>query len=66
MPNIQSFAADYGEARDKFLSAARLAGAITHRYDNPTKGPKGEALSTDVAWLGQRDAAKLVGQAGRA
>ncbi len=60
MPNIQSFAADYGEARDKFLSAARLAGAITHRYDNPTKGPKGEALSTDVAWLGQHDAAKLV------
>jgi hypothetical protein len=60
MPNIQSFAADYSEARDKFVSAARLAGATTHRYDNPTKGPKGEALSTDVAWLGSPDAAKLV------
>src|SRR6266550_2252806 len=60
MPNIQSFAADYSEARDKFLSAARLAGAIAHRYDNPTKGPKGEALSTDVAWLGSHDASKLV------
>ncbi len=60
MPNIQSFAADYSEARDKFLSAARLAGATSHRYDNPTKGPKGEALSTDIAWLGSHDVAKLV------
>jgi hypothetical protein len=60
MPNIHSFAANYCEARDKFLSAARLAGASTYRYDNPTKGPKGEALSTDVAWLGPEDASKVV------
>ena len=52
MANIHSFAADYSEARDKFLAAARLAGATTHRYDNPGKGPKGEPLSTDVARLG--------------
>jgi len=60
MANTHSFAADYGEARDKFLAAARVAGATAHRYDNPTKGPKGEALSTDVAWLGPDDAAKVV------
>ena len=60
MPNIQSFAADYSEAREKFLAAARIAGAITHRYDNPAKGPRGEALSTDVARLGPDDATKLV------
>ena len=57
---IESFAADYEEARDKFLAAARLAGARTHLYDNPTKGPKGGSLSTDVAWLGPDDATKVV------
>ncbi len=60
MTNIHSFAATYGEARDKFLSAALLAGAAMHRYDNPTKGPGGEALSTDVARLGPDDASKIV------
>lgn len=60
MSNVQSFAADYGEARDKFLAAARLAGAATFRYDNPTKGPRGEALSTDVARVGPDDASKVV------
>ncbi len=60
MTNIHSFAADYSEARDKFLAAARLAGARTFRYDNPTKGPKGEQLSTDVALVGREDASKVV------
>ncbi len=60
MPNIHSFATSYDEARDKFLAAARIADAWTHRYDNPTKGPKGEALSTDLAWLGPQDASKVV------
>ena len=58
--NIHSFATSYDEARDKFLAAARLADAWTHRYDNPGKGPKGETLSTDLAWLGPRDASKVV------
>jgi hypothetical protein len=58
--NIHSFATSYDEARDKFLAAARLADAWTHRYNNPGKGPKGETLSTDLAWLGPRDASKVV------
>jgi len=60
MPNIRSFAADYSEARDKFLAAARLADAATHRFDNPVKGPRAEALSTDIAWVGPPDASKVV------
>jgi hypothetical protein len=60
MNNIASFAADYSEAREKFLAAARLTDAQTFRYDNPTKGPKGEALSTDVAWVGPADASKVM------
>lgn len=60
MPNIQSFASDYGEAREKFLAAARVAGAATDRFANPSKGPKSEALSTDVARLGPADASRIV------
>jgi hypothetical protein len=60
MPNVQSFAGSYGEARDKFLAAALIAGAAMHRYDNPAKGPVGEALSCDVARLGPEDAQKIV------
>src|ERR1044072_236549 len=60
MSNVHSFAASYSEARDKFLAAARLAGATTYRYDNPRKGPEGEALSTDVARLGPDDASRVV------
>ncbi|QQS12426.1 MAG: M14 family metallopeptidase [Rhodospirillales bacterium] len=58
--SVHSFAADYPEAREKFLAAARIAGAATSRYDNPVKGPDGGSLSTDVAWLGPDDADKVV------
>lgn len=54
------FAADYAEARRKFLDAAREAGADMARYDNPAFGPDGLALLTDVAWLGPRDAANVL------
>ena len=60
MPNIHSFATSYAEARDKFLAAARIAGAATERFDNPRKGPSGESLSTDVARVGPADASKVV------
>ena len=55
-----TFAADYSEAREKFLAAARIAGATMSRYDTAARGPGGEALSTDVAWLGPEDASKVV------
>lgn len=58
--SFSSFSADYGEAREKFLAAARIADATTQRYDAPARGPAGESLSTDVAWLGPDDAGKVV------
>jgi hypothetical protein len=51
-----SFSADYSEAREKFLTAAERAGAALVHYDNPNPGPRGEALATDVAWVGPEDA----------
>ncbi len=53
------FSADYGEARGKFLEAAKKAGARLAHYENPTRGPDGAALFTDTAWLGP-DEAELV------
>ncbi|MEE8189684.1 MAG: M14 family metallopeptidase [Kiloniellales bacterium] len=50
------FSADYGEARGKFLEAAKKAGARLAHYENPTRGPDGAALFTDTAWLGPAEA----------
>jgi hypothetical protein len=54
------FSADYAEAREKFLAAARIAGAATKAYSNPLQGPKGESLSTDIAYIGDRNAPKVL------
>lgn len=60
MANIGCFSADYAEAREKFLAAARIANAAVATFENPTRGPKGGTLATDVAWLGPKDARKVV------
>jgi hypothetical protein len=60
MTSCPTFSADYAEAREKFLAAARIAGAEMHRYDNPTKGLQDEALSCDAAWLGPADASRVI------
>ena len=53
------FTNDYGEARARFLDAARSAGAVVSSFRLDQPGPEGIELSTDVAWLGPR-AAKAV------
>ena len=55
-----TFSTDYAAARQKFLAAARTAGARVASYDNPNKGPLGEALATDCAWIGPADAPKVL------
>jgi hypothetical protein len=50
------FSASYGEARDKFLQAARAAGAQLSAYEHPERGPDGGLLATDCAWIGPADA----------
>jgi hypothetical protein len=55
------FSRDYAEARGKFRDAARDAGARLFTYAHEgTQGPGGEALATDLAWLGPRDASRLL------
>ncbi len=62
MPAIASFfSQSYAEAREKFLRAAEDAGAqLLDSHPHPLKGPDGGALATDVAWLGPREAKKLL------
>lgn len=46
------FAADYQEARGKFLDAAKSAGMAVTSHPHPGKGPDGGALAMDVAVAG--------------
>jgi hypothetical protein len=56
-----SFSESYTEARAKFLSAARAAGAELETFIHAQqRGPDGGELATDVAWLGPADAAQVL------
>src|SRR5688572_18641961 len=46
------FSPDYETARERFRAAASAAGAALHAIALPAQGPKGEALTIDIAWLG--------------
>lgn len=54
------FSRDYADARTKFLSAIRLLGGRHRAYVNPHRGPGGEELATDTAWLGPEQAHNVV------
>ena len=54
------FSADYPAAREKFRSAAAQAGAKMESYHNPATGPDGIALSAETAWLGPREAERVL------
>ncbi len=56
MTDRRGLAADYREARARFVDAATAAGARLTRYAHPGLGPDGEPLATDVARLGRDDA----------
>jgi hypothetical protein len=53
---VDSFSANYKEARSKFCIAARLAGARLESFIHPEMGPDGQELFTDIAWLGPSSA----------
>jgi hypothetical protein len=54
------FSRDYAKSRRRFLRAARVRGAVLKSYANPNRGPAGEALATDCAWLGARNARNVL------
>lgn len=46
------FSADYGDARRRFLAAAEARGATLAPRTLPRRGPAGDELAVDVAYLG--------------
>jgi hypothetical protein len=61
MNAVPHFAQTYGEARDKFLAAARARGARIFRDVHPSeRGQEGEELSIDLAQLGDERANTLL------
>ena len=59
------FSENYLIAREKFMSAARAAGAALDSSVLPERGPDGDELATDVAWLGPLDAPRVLVRASR-
>jgi hypothetical protein len=58
--DLAVFAREYDEARTQFVAAARRVGARLREWPHPLKGPRGEALATDSAWVGPDDATKVL------
>jgi hypothetical protein len=57
---IGCFSDTYAEARDKFLTAARGAGAELTRHALNQRGPDNGELSADVAFVGPPDASAVL------
>ena len=61
MTDRSPFSASYGDARAKFLAAARASGARLAHYAHPhARGPEGEARYLDAATLGRSDAPNVM------
>lgn len=54
------FPSDYFESRERFLALARARGARLESCPIPARGPAGEALSIDFAWLGAPQPTRLL------
>ena len=54
------FSQDYTQARQRFLAAARTAGAVLHCLELDAWGPAGSLLSIDIAWLGSARPQRVV------
>jgi len=57
---VSPFATSYRDARTLFATAAEAAGADLDALRHPLTGPDGEDLAIDLAWLGPRDADRVV------
>ncbi|HEY5806872.1 MAG TPA: DUF2817 domain-containing protein, partial [Povalibacter sp.] len=58
---LSPFSSDYSSARDHFRKAVGdVSGAQLESITYPVRGPSDEELTTDVAWIGPRDAPKVL------
>lgn len=56
---LDGFRDSYAEARSAFLEAAQGVAAVT-AFVKAERGPTGEELATDVAWIGPPDARRVL------
>lgn len=49
---VDYFSVDYAQARERFRTAALAAGGALHALPIDARGPSGENLTIDIAWLG--------------
>ncbi|MCR9257334.1 MAG: M14 family metallopeptidase [Alphaproteobacteria bacterium] len=54
------FPSSYAVSRESFIEACKAAGASHKSYQNPNRGPTGEKLTADAAWIGKSTAKKLL------
>jgi hypothetical protein len=54
------FSRSYSEARAKFRASVEASGGALDAFEHPSRGPDGEILTTDVAWIGPRTDRALV------
>jgi hypothetical protein len=54
------FSPDYAAACARFRKAALRAGAVLHVLPLAARGPRGETLAIDIAWLGTRRPRRVV------
>ena len=60
MDELEYFSEDYTSARERFRAASRDAGLSVVTMRNPSPGPTGIELTTDVARAGPQNASKLL------
>lgn len=60
MDLLTYFSTDYRAAREKFLSAAKEAGARIETFENPALAPDGNPVFTDVALVGDETAGNVL------
>ena len=59
-PSTRFFPNSFAQGRSRFREAAQAAGARLSSHAHPARGPSGEPLSTETAWLGPADAGRLL------
>lgn len=57
---LDFFSPDYTAARERFRATRRVVGAGSHTLELTARGPSGEALAIEIAWLGDPEARRIV------
>ncbi|MFT7414301.1 MAG: hypothetical protein ACI9FO_000960 [Methylophagaceae bacterium] len=59
---LNVFSQCYTDAREKFISATEMSSIVdkVNSHKHPVKGPKGETLFCDIAWMGNLNAKNLL------